>query len=265
MDKQMLKCDICGGTLKMQANREAVCESCGMAYSVESLKEKFDGLKVSVTGSSSDVEQWKTLAGTYLNQHDYVAAEGVVKKILESVPSDEYANNTYSLLQEWKYLEIVNGTLIRYNGRAHDVILPEGIQTIGESAFESSKIHSIVLPHSLVCIDNFAFEGCFNLNGLILPQSVIRIGVFAFKDCTAIESIDISNVKSIGEGCFCGCLALRQVALPRDLLLNRQLNVTRKKPVCSMRITTLYYVHDVTFNCRSNKHSRFFICKYRAS
>lgn len=45
-----LTCDICGGELEMKAGEQgAICKTCGIAYSVESLKEKLaasDGVKV---------------------------------------------------------------------------------------------------------------------------------------------------------------------------------------------------------------------------
>ena len=110
----MLRCDICGGELEMQGGGKAVCASCGMKYSTESLREKFNGLKVSITGSRDDVAQWKELMNKYLEKHDYVAAEGIIKKILEADPTDQFANNLYDQMQDWKHLTIVNGILVSY-------------------------------------------------------------------------------------------------------------------------------------------------------
>lgn len=213
MDKQMLRCDICGGTLKMQANREAVCECCGMAYSVERLKEKFNGLKVSVTGSSDDVEQWKMLVNTYLQQHDFIAAERIVKKILEAAPSDEFANNLYLVLQDWKYLEMANGVVIKYHGRTKDINLPNGIKIIGERAFERSTIEKVILPRTVQKIDYLAFHGCESLKSINLSY-VDTLGVGCFSYCTSLSSVQLSqNLTTIPNSAF-EMTALTEIDIP---------------------------------------------------
>ena len=233
MEKQMLRCDICGGTLKIQANREAVCESCGMAYSVKSLREKFDGLKVSVTGSRNDVTQWKELVNTYLGRYDYLSAESVVKKILEAEPSDDFANSLYAQLQGWKYCEVVNGRLISYSGKQTELILPTGITEIcdrafgrnaditrvvipngvlriGEEAFTWTKLTNIVLPESVIEIGKGAFSHCLQLKSVILPLKLEEIGYEAFASCVSLETIDMpESIKELGGFAFSDCIQLK--------------------------------------------------------
>ena len=239
MDKQMLKCDICGGVLKMRANHEAVCEFCGIAYSIESLREKFNGLKVSITGSRDDVAQWKELVNTYITRHDFLSAEGIVKKILEAAPSDEFANKMYTLLQEWKCLEIVNGVLIKYRGKADSIALPDGIKTIGKAAFRESPIHSIDLPATIERIEDVAFEscaflstidlsyvhylgfGCFrychSLSRVTLSQEIALIPDDVFKGTALIEIVIPSKVKRVRARAFESCSSLKKVSFPYNL------------------------------------------------
>lgn len=62
---EKLKCDICGGRIEIEAGgRRGVCVNCGTAYSMDRMREMLSGVKVSVTGSNEDVEQWKTLVNT---------------------------------------------------------------------------------------------------------------------------------------------------------------------------------------------------------
>lgn len=54
-----LRCDICGGQIEMQPDKRGLCLNCGTSYSLATMKEMFAGVKVSVTGSNEDVEQWR--------------------------------------------------------------------------------------------------------------------------------------------------------------------------------------------------------------
>ncbi len=239
MEKQMLRCDICGGLLKMQANREAVCENCGMAYSIESLREKFNGLKVSVTGSRDDVAQWKELVNKYLEKHDYTAAKGIIKKILEAVPTDQFASTLYEQMQDWKYLQIVNGTLVSYRGKGKRLVLPNNIKEIGEKAFRESEIEYIVFQNGVTTIQRGAFAGCHHMKCNYLPDSLTQIEPYAFADCyelnvsipetvislgsycfcnSALEKANLSKVTEIGTGVFSGCQRLKEVVLSSTIM-----------------------------------------------
>lgn len=46
MDKQMLRCDICGGELEIQGDGKVIYAFCGMKYYFDSLREKLNDLIV---------------------------------------------------------------------------------------------------------------------------------------------------------------------------------------------------------------------------
>ena len=216
MDKQMLKCDICGGVLKMQANREAVCENCGMAYSIESLREKFNGLKISVTGSNEDVQQWRTLLQTYIYNCDYSAAETIVKKILEAVPNDSEALETYNNLQEWKYFDVRNGVLVGYSGAASVLNIPVGVKEIQRALFQGKfpSFSSIIFPRGFMKIGDCAFFGVHGITDISLPAGVvIESGAFAG---TGIKELDIPEGAVVKGTAFNGCRELKKIMLHED-------------------------------------------------
>lgn len=53
-------------------------------------------------------------------------------------------------------------------------------------------------------IPNCLFNNCTNLGRFEMGQSVEEIGYLAFQNCRALNSIDLSNVKKIGESAFNG-------------------------------------------------------------
>ena len=69
--------------------------------------------------------------------------------------------------------EIEDGVLTKYTGDETEVVIPEGVVTIGKNAFyENKKITEIVMPDSVIKIDSNAFEKCAKLN--YVPGGAIK-------------------------------------------------------------------------------------------
>ena len=99
------------------------------------------------------------------------------------------------------------------------ITLNEGLEKIGENAFEQTKISSINIPSSVKEIGNGAFSSCYDLSQVTLNEGLEKIGDSAFKD-TKITSITIpSSVKEIGNNAFAGFYSrLKKIIckVPRD-------------------------------------------------
>jgi len=123
--------------------------------------------------------------------------------------------------------EIRGTTLVKYRGDDKTVIVPDGIEVIGESAFfDMGNIVSVILPASVkviesrafLCCENLAsvnipygveviaeatFQECSNLNNIFLPDTVTEIQKVAFSGCKSLDSLHISeNISEIGEDAF---------------------------------------------------------------
>ena len=97
------------------------------------------------------------------------------------------------------------------------ITLNEGLEKIGENAFEQTKISSITIPSSIKEIGNGAFSSCYDLSQVTLNEGLEKIGDSAFKD-TKITSINIpSSIKEIGNGAFSSCYDLSQMTLNEGL------------------------------------------------
>uniref|UniRef100_UPI00259B88D9 leucine-rich repeat protein n=1 Tax=uncultured Porphyromonas sp. TaxID=159274 RepID=UPI00259B88D9 len=129
------------------------------------------------------------------------------------------------------------------------ITLPEGLKTIGESAFSGcDSLTSITLPMSLTDIGTNPFEGlqlkinnlsphfcieddvlftadknrlvayCSSENTYSVPCTVKTIGDYAFRECKSLTSITLpEGLKTIGSGAFCGCDNLTSITLPKSL------------------------------------------------
>ena len=96
------------------------------------------------------------------------------------------------------------------------VVIPEGVTTIGDSAFYNcSGLTNIELPNSVMIIGGAAFYGCSGLTSVEIPSSVTTIGMAAFSGCSSLTSIDIpSGVTTIGDSAFSGCGSLTSIKIP---------------------------------------------------
>lgn len=131
----------------------------------------------------------------------------------------------------------IQGTiLLKYTGTNEDVVIPDGIETIGEGAFRNcrflrnvtipgtvrkiesnafsscTKLQSIVIPEGVEVIYSGAFYYCLKLKTILLPQTLQFILGYAFAKCRSLESIVIpKNVKHLVNGAFSEAKSLKTV------------------------------------------------------
>ena len=101
------------------------------------------------------------------------------------------------------------------NSMIDKVVIPEGIEVIGKSAFKNCENLEIVeFPSTLQKICTSAFEGCTSLRSVIIPEGVEIIQQKAFYGCTHLwKAIIPTSVRVIGPKAFCRT-ALFQATVP---------------------------------------------------
>lgn len=106
-------------------------------------------------------------------------------------------------------------TITGYTGSGGDVIIPNGVTTIGNGIFQfNNSITSVVIPDSVTTIGDNAFDQCESLKTVTFGTNsqLTTIGGSAFSFCPNIESISISDsVTSIGKNAFYYCNSLSTV------------------------------------------------------
>ncbi len=123
--------------------------------------------------------------------------------------------------EDCKDFVIVDNKLVAYRGNDKEVVIPENVTEIGESAFLANGLEKVVFPEGLVSIGDSAFEGCWALSGkLIFPDSLQYIGDSAFEYCDLLigDLLIPDNVESIGDFAFYHCNKMQgKLQLPKGI------------------------------------------------
>jgi hypothetical protein len=98
-----------------------------------------------------------------------------------------------------------------------NVSIPDGVLSIGYSAFQQSGLVNVVIPNSVTNIGGMAFNYCTNLQSVVLPSSLSRIQATTFAGCQKLSSITIpASVMSIEDYAF-DSSGLKSISLPQGL------------------------------------------------
>ncbi len=225
-----LLCDICSGSLIMnQGGQNATCSVCGMTYSIERLREKAmiqnfqPGLTFNVVAAApkeETLEELQALGKKYLKLCDWENAEKVYDKILDKAPSDEKAFDIFNKLKTWKLMEVENGVLKRFTGKVSEVIIPEGVTSIGSRVFTGSRgIKTVIFNDKVESIEREAFYQSRDLKKVVNLSGVKFIGKSAFYECAALEECELgSNLEYISDEAFRGCSSLKSIKLSESLI-----------------------------------------------
>ncbi|MBQ8603331.1 MAG: leucine-rich repeat protein [Oscillospiraceae bacterium] len=106
------------------------------------------------------------------------------------------------------------------NASLNSVIIPYGIEKIGDEAFFSCmNITEITLPETVTSIGFNAFGACNNLKTVNLPSSLEELGAQAFWGFSQIESIVIPDgITEIKDMTFQLCETLKEITIPASVM-----------------------------------------------
>lgn len=124
-----------------------------------------------------------------------------------------------------------------------EVVLPAGVETIGDRAFKCCenlssiemqdgvtklgtelfrtcpRLKDVRLSKSLLALPEYCFSGdSIGLTSLVLPNGIRTIGRDAFGKCKELKRVHMpENLETLGRGAFWECRKLEHVTLPRSL------------------------------------------------
>lgn len=161
-----------------------------------------------------------------LNNDDWASIKNMTNLI--SIDMSGVLNTSvpdYQFDGKWALEEAVISNKCTYIGREafsetglKEVIIPEGVETVGDEAFSRcKKVTSVEMPNSVIAVGSYAFYGCNALKNVKLSESMSEISSNMLT-YTAIEEIDIpASVTIINRYAFNGCASLTSLVCPSSL------------------------------------------------
>ena len=169
--------------------------------------------------------------------------ERPVCRSVSKTKSDFFYNNIFTTIGEFAFRGYKN---------SDELVLPEGLQTIQDSAFDECDAKKIVIPDSVAEIGDLVFSGCSELEEIVvsenndyyvsvagallnkdktelisvpagvgsfeIPDSVKEIKDYAFYNCSKLASIELpENLERIGEYVFVNCAELTEIEIPHSV------------------------------------------------
>lgn len=114
---------------------------------------------------------------------------------------------------------IEDNILVGYAGNAVKLIIPEGVQELGNYACAYLRnTEEVVLPESVRIFRDSVFEHCPNLVSVQMPGSMTEFGTSVFSECTNLNKITVpEGIRILPTGAFSRCSGLKTVYLPASL------------------------------------------------
>ncbi len=154
-------------------------------------------------GNGGRVEIPKSLAITDIGQFAFSNFDYVPKG-----EGDEISEDDPTTTKQWFIGE----------NTIEEVIIPEGVKTIGSYAFANlTALTKVVLPSTLERIDFGAFYGCTSLTVVEGIENVKFINRNAFAGCALRGNISLDKVVAIADGAFALNTKLEGVVLGSDV------------------------------------------------
>ena len=183
------------------------------------------------------------IVGDYCFYNCTSLAEVTFGKRVWSVGVAAFEGTPWLVAQTDEYVIVGDGVLLKYQGEAQELTLPDGIKHTSYAFSMNDKLVSVRLNDGLLtlgtsafayCVNlrlvefgagsrvkligDGAFDGCENLPSIELPDSVEVIGSYAFNFCNYINQIKLgSRVRSIGSYAFRNCLRMKLINLPESI------------------------------------------------
>ncbi len=168
----------------------------------------------------SNVDDWEnkdevTVDGTMIRDANLLAALKDIINNGKSFKGKDLKNYTGDIDLSGKS-NIYDLTGLGYAINAKSINLSgTSVEKINKYEFLECKFKKVVLPDGLEEIGEHAFSQCHNLSEINIPESVTKIHNGAFNKCEALKEIDFpDDLELLGNESFANCTSLKEVIIP---------------------------------------------------
>ncbi len=162
-----------------------------------------DGTIPSYQASQTYTGSIGILESTTVKAVGYMLTDGVLTKITEVFEVTLFSAN--QPIED--YFEIDEyGEITSYNGHFTDLVIPDTIdgievKSITPSLFKGSELVSVEIPSSCTTLGGYVFQDCLSLEKVLAP-GVEKIYISAFRHCPNIEIVSSSTLNDGEKGIY---------------------------------------------------------------
>ncbi|MDD4291739.1 MAG: leucine-rich repeat domain-containing protein [Clostridia bacterium] len=208
---------------KLTAVGRAAFYSCGSLQSIafpetfvdiESMAFKGAGIKTITLlrkDSLPNIATYQTET-TFSNADAVVYVSKELKELTEAHEKWGWFHKIYAIEDMY---EITDKTLTKYIGQNEQIVMPKIINVIGDGAFANTPVKIVQYYSSISSIGQSAFEGS-KLESFVLGVDVVNIGDYAFRNCAELKQISVSSSipATIGSSVFDGVAEDFKILVP---------------------------------------------------
>lgn len=111
-----------------------------------------------------------------------------------------------------EFLIVGEGVLLRYNGSAANVVVPDSVRLVADAFCGNEAVRSVTIGGKATAIGDYAFSGCAGLNRVTISGEVTDLGRYAFSQCKALTVVYLpATIRSISASAFAGCQSLGSI------------------------------------------------------
>lgn len=205
----------CGHTVSVEDGNTAYFAQDGMLFSIDGTVLSAPAGMTGTAGSMIVPEEVVKIGSYALNQVTGITEITVTTDQITEYSFAYFTGDVIVKLGESKVLAAY--AFADYRGTS--VILPEGLEEIGDHAFHgASNLTKIDIPDTVQTVGAQVFRDCSSLLSVTLPEGIEVLGGFTFYNNNALMSVTLpSTLKTMGNQEFKNCTSLTSIVLPENL------------------------------------------------
>ena len=227
-----------GQTFKTKKNSYDFTSYCSLGTSVEFSVKAMDAKGEDLNSATTIVEKIEVISSglTYSLQEDktyivHVENANAIggrlvlpdtydgKEVTKTMKSGNFQPNGIKSVRFPKYLTEIGETTF-YESSFKNIVIPEGVTTIGREAFGYvERLETVSFPASLTSIGENAFTLCA-IKELFLPKNIMSLSDSSFSSCQNLEKVifeEDSQMTELPLYVFSGCDNLSEINIPEGM------------------------------------------------
>lgn len=169
---------------------------------------------------------------------------------IETIPASAFTNTSIRFIDFPTKLKTIGDNAFGNRFLTGQLVLPEGLDSIGKEAFQKNYITEVTIPESVRAIGQSAFYDNQSLKSVTLNNSMETINRSLFNYCKKLAVVRGGrNVKIVDQSAFSGCDSLRSISDITPVTINSSAfyNCRKLESLNFSRIKSIGY--ESFYNC----------------